>query len=307
MSERAWADQATAPRPVCSESRAPYPSGNAEVRLRWLGVAGLEVAIDGQVLIIDPYLTRLPVWKVLRGRGRPDHQLVAAVIAECDYVLVTHPHWDHLMDVASVACRTGSYVYGSANACRLLTAQGVPAEQVREITAGVGLTLGSMSVDVIEAEHTALAGQSPLTGSLPSELRCPPRITDYRMDSAFSFLIDAGRFRILDWTSASVRGAVPADVLCVQLFRSRDFFEGLLTMVQPRAVVPVHWDDFFRPLSRPIRPLLPVGIRCTLAGFHYTDLDRLRQIVAEVLPTACVVVPEVLLPYNLERVLEGSV
>src|SRR5512137_2297982 len=105
------------------------------MELRWLGVAGIELRLNGQTLAIDPYFTRAPLRRMLE-RMHPDRRLVAGQLPRCDYVLVTHPHYDHLADVPEVVRNTGATALGSANACRLLAALGVPAQQVRQIGAG---------------------------------------------------------------------------------------------------------------------------------------------------------------------------
>ncbi len=48
----------------------------------------------------------------------------------CDFVLVTHAHWDHLMDVPDVVLNTGATALGSANTCQLLALLGVAPEPI---------------------------------------------------------------------------------------------------------------------------------------------------------------------------------
>ena len=101
-----------------------HPSHNL-IQIRWLGVAGIELRTADQTLVIDPYLTRVPFWRVAFRRLRTDHALVAQHIPRCDFVLVTHSHFDHLMDVPAVVHHTGALALGSVNTCRLLALSGV--------------------------------------------------------------------------------------------------------------------------------------------------------------------------------------
>lgn len=283
---------------VSQSSRSEWqgPSIDAVVRLRWLGVAGLEIGLGDQTLVIDPYFTRFPVWKALLGRVSPNPRRVATQVPVCDDLLVTHAHWDHVMDVPEVVRGTGAQVYGSSNTCRLLKTCDVPGEHVHEIGPGDRLALGPFDVEVLEARHMMLMGRPVLMGDLPPDLRCPPRARDYRMDSTFSFLIQAGPFRILDWASESTTSANTADVLCVKPFQSRAFFEDLLTIVQPRFVMPVHWDNFFRPLSPPRTCRM-------LSRLFPGNLESFRRMVTEIVPSTCVVVPEALRRYDLDQIL----
>ena len=117
-------------------------SSPASAQFRWLGVAGIELRAQDGVLVIDPFLTRFGPWRAL-GRVRSNRSLVAGTVRECDFVLVSHAHWDHLMDVPEVVRATGAQAFGSANTCRLLSVCGVPATHIRQIGAGDRLVLGA--------------------------------------------------------------------------------------------------------------------------------------------------------------------
>ena len=80
------------------------------ISFRWLGAAGIELETSGEVLLVDPYLTRIPLWKTLFGRIQPDMSAVQS-IEKCDYILVTHSHFDHLLDVPPIVLKTGAIVY----------------------------------------------------------------------------------------------------------------------------------------------------------------------------------------------------
>ena len=85
------------------------------ISFRWLGVAGLELSVGNHVMVIDPYFTRFPLRKAFWGRVEPDRKLIAEKIQHCDFVLITHAHFDHLMDAPDVVRNTGAIVMGSPN------------------------------------------------------------------------------------------------------------------------------------------------------------------------------------------------
>src|SRR5258708_1809411 len=109
---------------------------NTSVGMRWLGVAGIELSVGGRTLLIDPFVSRPPARRLWAGRVASDGALVAEKVPQGDVVLVTHAHWDHIMDVPEVARRTGAAVYGSPNACALLQALRVPPAQLHRLPAG---------------------------------------------------------------------------------------------------------------------------------------------------------------------------
>ena len=104
-------------------SRNPPEPG--AVRFRWLGVAGIELLSSEELmadesLLIDPFFTRPPIWRLWFGRVAPNPARIPASLPRCDHILVSHAHYDHLLDVPVIARRTLARVYGSANTCALL-------------------------------------------------------------------------------------------------------------------------------------------------------------------------------------------
>ena len=88
-------------------------TGQRYPQMRWLGVAGIELRATEQVLVIDPFVTRPPFRRMWFGRIRSDSALAAASVPQGDFVLVTHAHWDHVMDVPAIIKQTGATAYGS--------------------------------------------------------------------------------------------------------------------------------------------------------------------------------------------------
>jgi L-ascorbate metabolism protein UlaG (beta-lactamase superfamily) len=266
------------------------------VRFGWLGVAGIEVSVNEQILAIDPFLSRPPFRRLWFGRVRPNSALVVTTIPRCDFVLVTHAHHDHLRDVPDVIQQTGATAFGSPNACHLLTILGVPEGRCHEINVGDRFPLGHFQVEVLPAEHRSVPGFS--SGPLPPGLRPPLRIRDYRMDTCFSFLIEVGGLRFLDWGSIRSGPAPSADVLWVTPSADAAYYEALLTMVQPLLVLPIHWDDLFRPLSKPVRPYWKPPHRA-FPPLEREDLTRFRQLIKQIAPQAHIFIPEIFQLYEL--------
>lgn len=269
------------------------------VKFRWLGVAGLEFEADGQALLIDPFVSRPPLMRVLFGRADPDAALVARHLPRADSVLVTHPHWDHLMDVPAVVRQTRAVAYGSPDTCKLLRALGVPEQRIRPLRARDRQQLGAFTVDIYPAEHLRILGRPVLVGPVSDTPRLPLRLRDYRMDADFSFLIEASELRLLDWSSETAEGAPQADILFVKPFAGeRPPYAELLQAVRPRLVVPIHWDDFFQPLSRPLRASFGPPV-WAWPPLRRVDLTAFRRATERIAPGIRVFVPEIFHRYEL--------
>jgi len=253
--------------------------------------------VRDEILIIDPCLTRPAVRQAWFGRVHPDQELTAQQIQRCDYVLVTHAHWDHVMDVPDVVRNTGAVVLGSHNTCRLLAACGVPKDQIREIGNQDQVRLGSFRVEILSAEHLKIPGFGP--GPLPDKLKPPLRLREYRMDTCLSFLIEVDNLRLLDWSSTGPEAAPAADVLFVRLYEKQATYQALLEDVQPRLVIPVHWDDLFSPVSKPTRACFKPP-SWTFPPLQRMDPARFKRIIEGMKPDVGVLIPEVFRVYRIQ-------
>jgi L-ascorbate metabolism protein UlaG (beta-lactamase superfamily) len=232
------------------------------LEFRWLGVAGFELKFGGSILLVDPFLTRPPAYKLLFGRTRPDGALLRRHIPHADHILISHAHYDHLLDAGEIAGYSGGRVYGSENTCRIVEVCGLSVAQVVRVREGMTLTPGpspmkgeggdSFRVSVMAGEHTPVPVFGP--GKLPERLHYPLRLRDFVMDEDFTFLIQAGDTNLLVWHHYRPGPAPRADVLVIGAdIRLPDLAE-LIDQVQPRLLIPTHWDNFLRPLSKPLKP-----------------------------------------------------
>ena len=264
--------------------------------MRWLGVAGLEFTNGDHTLLIDPFFSRPPLRNIFMGRVYPDIQLIKEKISKADHILVTHAHYDHLLDIPAIAAQTGAPVYGSANVCHLLKVLQVPSAQSHRLHPFDEIKLPYANIRVIPASHPSIPGY--LSGNLKNNLKPPLHLRDYRMDECFSYLIEFQYLKLLVWSGISIEHAERADVLFLQSVASQNWYVNIIEMVQPHLVIPTHWDDFFLPLSRPILPFFasPTLINPFLRRINLDDFKK-RIIQAD--PNCKVLIPRIFEPLNL--------
>ncbi len=252
---------------------------------RWLGAAGVKLKAGGQVLALDPFFTRPSLVKMLHPID-PDPSLAAEKLPECNMVLVTHSHYDHLLDVPEVLRHTGAAAYGSPNTCQLLRILGVPESQVNEVRVGDKLSLGAFKVEVINGQHSPIPFGWIFSGRLRPDLKPGLRVQDYRMDICLGYCITVMGKRVL----VCAAEPQPAEVLFAVSQESRKYYLRLFKGVQPRTFIPIHWDNFTRPLSKPLR-------RFTRPG--RLPLWRLTMLARQTLPWVKVIIPEIFREYTL--------
>ncbi|MEZ4266692.1 MAG: MBL fold metallo-hydrolase [Myxococcota bacterium] len=249
------------------------PSANATSRIlpaglsvRWLGTAGFELKAQGTTLLIDPYLTRVGLGAYLRGPIRPDVERIAREVPEADAIVVGHSHFDHVMDVPDIARRTGARVIGSRSTANLMQASGIPASQVTLCEGGEVIEVGPFKITMIPSEHSrfALGGKVPYAGDIPCSCELPVRGSGYKCGQVFGIAVELGGFCAYHMGSANLidDAIIHKDIdLFLMGISGRhatdNYIPRVLRRLAPRAVLPMHYDNFFRDAARPMK-LLPL-------------------------------------------------
>ena len=233
----------------------------AGLEIEWLGVSGYRLTYEGQTLYIDPFVSRVPLSYLLRRRAAlPDPAMIDRYIGEDETVagvLVGHTHWDHAVDAPEIARRFGCRAYGSSSLAALMRLHGL-GDLAVEVEPYRTYELGPFEATFVPSVHSKLvlglavpfAGEltcEQLDGLAPGAYRCGQvwgihvavgGITLYHQGSA-DLIDDAVRHRGVDVFLAGIAG---------RSFTER-YWERILPRLDPAAVVPTHYDDFFVPLG----------------------------------------------------------
>lgn len=259
------------------------------LRVRFAGVSTL-LFDDGETAwITDGFFSRPGVWPTLSGRIAPDG---AAVTRELERLGVTrlaavvpvHTHYDHALDSALVAVRTGAQLVGSSSAMQLGRGHGLPEAAMREVHPGDTLQLGRFTLTFIASRHSPTPlndGVTPETIDAP--LTPPARATDWRAGTVWSIVVEHEGRRLLVQGSAGFEPgalagrAVETVFLGIGTLGKKDaayrdaYWREVVQATGARRVIPIHWDDFWLPLTEPLQamPMLIDDVPAALA-----DLQR---------------------------------
>ncbi len=244
------------------------------VKLTYLGTAGWEITDGKTVILLDPYYTRLKLADnspASKSDNRPiygDHDFIAQdakaieehVPKQVDYILASHTHWDHALDIPYIAKKTGAEIVGSESTANLALMSGIKEDKIIPVKGGEDYNFKTFSVRVIPSLHSPLNNKHLLdTRALPKDAKLPLRRSDYVEGGTYCFLIRIGGCRILALSSPNyieqeLEGLRPDILLMVpggeeQIYR---YVERLMQALgEPHMVLFTHWDKFGLPYGAP--------------------------------------------------------
>lgn len=232
------------------------------LEIEWLGVSGYRLSYEGVSLLIDPYLSRVGLRALLlRRAAQADARMLdryGAIEEPVAGVLVGHTHFDHAVDAPALARRFGCNAYGSASLAHLMRLHGLGAQAV-EAQPREAYELGPFVVRFVPSRHSKLilGRRVPFDGELtcdhldglwPGAYRCG-QVWGIRIEVAGTSLYHQGSADLDD----QALGIEPVDVFLAGVAGrsvTPRYWERVLPKLDPRVVIPTHYDNFFRPLGR---------------------------------------------------------
>ncbi|MGD1255515.1 MBL fold metallo-hydrolase [Mycobacterium seoulense] len=241
----------------------------------WMGVATLLVDDGSSALLTDGYFSRPSLARVAAGRVAPsparvDGCLARAKVSRLEAVIAVHTHIDHALDSALVADRTGARLVGGRSAANVGRGHGLPEDRLVVAVGGEPITLGPYDVTLVESHHCP---PDRFPGTIDAPLTPPVRASAYRCGETWSTLVHhrpTGQRLLIQGSAGFVEGALAgrrADAVYLSVGQLglqpssylTDYWAQTVRAVGARRVILIHWDDFFRPLSKPLRALPYAG------------------------------------------------
>lgn len=246
------------------------------MEITWLGTAGFRIRAGGASILIDPYLTRNP-------GAIPRQPLTPEDLGPADAILVSHGHFDHILDVPAIARHTGARVFCSTIVARTL--KGTHILKGNRIFGVRGLAKDRLAKDqirIIEKDRTTLHIKgirataffsrhvrfdarllvTTLARVAPGIGRILPLILGFPCGQVLSWRLRAEN-KILHFFGSAGSGkaelqalaASPPDILLVPLQGHSDICDlafRYVEILRPGMVIPHHQDDFYPPLSQTV-------------------------------------------------------
>ena len=239
--------------------RLDLPGG---LDVAWLGVSGYRLTYEGVSIFIDPYVSRVPLRSLLlRRRALPDPALIdryAAAPGEVAGILVGHTHFDHAVDAPELARRHGADAYGSDSLVHLMRLHGL-GDRAVEVVPQQAYELGPYVVRFVPSRHSKLilGRKVPMDGELTCDHLDGLAPGAYRCGAVYGIRIEVAGISIYHQGSADLDGEAlgsdPVDVFLAGVAGrsvTPAYWDRILPRLDPRIVVPTHYDNFFTPLGR---------------------------------------------------------
>ncbi|MCB1265900.1 MAG: MBL fold metallo-hydrolase [Mycobacterium sp.] len=278
----------------------PVADSGSPLTLTWLGVSTVLVDDGNCAVLTDGFFSRPGLPQVALGKLSPSTARIDATLARAGIerlvaVLPVHTHYDHALDTAVVAQRTGAVVVGGESAANIARGQGLPEDRIVVATPGMETDFGPFGITLVESEHCP---PDRFPGTITTPVVPPARASAYRCGEAWSTLLHhrpSGRHLLIQGSAGFVPGALAgrsAEVAYLGVgqlgvqpsdYLTR-YWEETVAAVGARRVVLIHWDDFFRPLTKPLRALPYAGDDLDVTLRTFAGLAR-RDGVSVHLPT----------------------
>jgi L-ascorbate metabolism protein UlaG (beta-lactamase superfamily) len=257
------------------------------IKVTFLGATTLLFDDGESQLMLDGFFTRPSLFRLIKNietdTKAVDAALKRAKVDRLKALFVAHSHYDHAFDVAYVIQKTNARLYGSSSTLNVGRGGDLKEDQMVLFEERKEFKVGQFSVTVLKSKHSPpIKGiNDDLGQTIDKPLRQPASAKDYKEGGTFDFLIKHGGKAILVNSSNYIQDArndVRADVVFLSTGSLGDqtkefqdvFYSQTIVKVRPKLVIPIHWDNFFMPLSDHL-----VGMDDLNASFDFL-IDRLK-------------------------------
>jgi L-ascorbate metabolism protein UlaG (beta-lactamase superfamily) len=253
----------------------PVADADTPLTVTWLGVATLLINDGTSALMTDGFFSRPSLAAVRLGRVEPSLERIIGClertrVRNLDAVIPVHTHYDHALDSAVVARRTDAVLVGGESAANVGRGHSLAEDRIVVAKPGEPMTFGAYEVALIESKHCP---PDRYPGVITEPITPPAKASAYKCGEAWSVLIrhpQTGCRLLIQGSAGFVEAALAghqAEVVYLGVGQLGlqpeeyivDYWTEVVRSVGARRVVLIHWDDFFHPLTEPLRALPYAG------------------------------------------------
>jgi L-ascorbate metabolism protein UlaG (beta-lactamase superfamily) len=254
----------------------PLTASSKAFDFYWMGVTCVYID-DGETgILFDPFFTRPNLWEVITFQKKTsDKNLVQKWLKKTKAIntkaiFVTHSHYDHVFDLGETALQTNAQVYGNESALNIARGHGVLENKLHSITGGKPVLIGKFKITALPTKHSMHLGKHIFFGDkVTKPLSQPASFNEYEMGNSFNYYIEHPNGNILFHAS----GLSPLDQDLYRNKKADIVFQGIAKRASTKElihdvfipfgakiVIPMHFDNFLRPLSKGFEELFIVDL-----------------------------------------------
>ena len=233
------------------------------MKIKWLLTAGFEINTPNHKVFIDPYISRPK-----NAIPQLQHTTIAN-IKEGEAIFLSHGHFDHAFDLPQIVDGTDIKIYCSIPTSKaLVNKRGVAKKNVHAVKAGDVFDFSpDFSVKVIKSKHIRFNISLILKKIFSGDIFKTKKLTGlgtlevfkWRAGQVLGYLFEFEQGKkFLHFGSGGYLkeeiAKLPKDIdyfLAPVAGRSNsdEYLAKLAGMIEPKNVIPHHYDDFFPPIS----------------------------------------------------------
>jgi L-ascorbate metabolism protein UlaG (beta-lactamase superfamily) len=191
----------------------PVAGPDTPLTVTWLGVSTLLIDDGSSAMMTDGFFSRpglgqVGVGKLSPSPARVDGCLARAGVTKLAAVVPVHTHFDHALDSALVADRTGAQLVGGESAANVGRGHGLAADRLVIADSGTPIQLGTFDITLVESRHCP---PDRFPGTIDQPVVPPVRAAAYRCGEAWSALVHhrpSGRRLLIQGSAGFVKGSL---------------------------------------------------------------------------------------------------
>lgn len=220
-------------------------------------------------ILFDCHITRPTFTEFEFSKVETDKALADKIIKDFEInrlrgIFISHTHYDHVMDAPYFANACGCPIYGSKSAKFVALGGDVPEDRIFTYDDAMEYSIGNFDIKVIPSIHSpTYFFNDDLGQTIDYPVVQPAKKIDYKEGGSFDFVVKhSGKTYLIrpsyNYLINQLDG-IKADYLFQGIIglakdnpeHRKNFYKETIAKVKPEMVIPVHWDNFFSPLTDP--------------------------------------------------------
>lgn len=255
-----------------------------KIKATYCGTSTLIFEDEDDQIIMDGFFSRPSILNVAFGKIQCDTNIVKKMVQKYSLnklraIWVCHSHYDHCMDAPYLARLTGATIYGSSSTLNVARGYGIRESQLKEFQPNDTYIIGNFTIKVLASLHTpsfqflGFSNDNSQDIFINQLLKQPAKYHDFKEGGTFDFYIQNQN---IQWMVKASTNFIPdflknytvdyyflgiASLGKMQKEFQEKYYQETIQMTQPKYVIPIHWDNFMKPIHKPFVPLSRIADR----------------------------------------------